>query len=67
MLNVSDHAWLAAGIEVVLLDTVVAAQCEQSGSRSVAADCRYVLRCWDSLIRDSFGSNIPGTSLARKD
>ena len=66
MLNVSNHGRLAAGVEVVLLNTVVAAQCEQSGGRSVAANCRYVLRCWDSLVRDPFGSDIPGTSLAGK-
>ena len=64
MLNVSYHGGrTVAGVDVVLLDTGVAPDGEEGGSRTVVADSSDAISRWHGFVGYSFGANIPCAGL----
>jgi hypothetical protein len=65
MLDVGYHGGRpVARVDVVLLDTGVASNGEESCSGTVVADSRDAIRCWHSFIRYSLGADIPCAGLS---
>lgn len=65
MLDVGYHGgWTVAGVDIVLLNAGVAANGEEGGSGAIVADGGNAIGSRHSLIRYSFGADVPGTSLA---
>ena len=64
MLNIGDHGcWAIARVEIVLLDTRVASNSEESGSGSVVANGGNAISRGYSLVGYSLCANIPGAGL----
>lgn len=65
MLHVGyQGSWAIVGVQVILLNAVIATDGEESCGGTIIADGSNVVDCLDVLIGHSFCANVPCTSLA---
>ena len=66
MLDVGNQRRDAAGVQVVLLDAIVAAQGEEGGCGTVVGNSDDAFEGGDRLVRHPLGPNVPSARLTRR-